>query len=454
MVQDLDRRSVWEDAAARAGRYIDEVASRRVSPSPEAVAALARFDPNLPEGPTSPTALIAELDELGSPATVAATGGRYFGYVTGSILPAAAGASALAAAWNQNAGLRVMSPTSCALEDLALAWTVDLLGLPAGTGGALVTGATMANFTAMAAARHAMLARQGWNVEDQGLFGAPPIQVVVGEEVHASMLKALSMIGFGKARVIRIPVDGQGRMRPEMLPPLNDRTILCLQAGNVNTGAFDPAHEIIPAARSAGAWVHVDGAFGLWAAVSPHYRHWTSGYEHADSWALDAHKWPNAGYDSGVALVREPKDLAASMAMSAAYLHPGSSREPLEYTPDMSRRARGIEFWAALRSLGKSGFADLIDRTCRHAARFAEGLRHAGFQILNDVVINQVLVSFGSADQTSAVIAGIQREGTCWCGGTVWQGHTAMRISVSSWATKDEDVEASLGAMIRIAREI
>jgi glutamate/tyrosine decarboxylase-like PLP-dependent enzyme len=325
--------------------------------------------------------------------------------------------------------------------------------LPAGCGGALVTGATMANLTGLAAARHALLERAGWDVEGQGLFGAPPLTVVVSDEVHVSLLKALQLLGLGRTRLHRVPADGQGRLRADALPILDDRTIVCLQAGNVNSGAFDPAAEVCRQARDAGAWVHVDGAFGLWAAASPRYRHLAHGFEDADSWATDAHKWPNVGYDCGIAFVRDPAVLRATMGMASAYFEPAAQREPSQYTPEMSRRARGVELWAALRSLGRSGLAALIDDTCRHAQRFAEGLRERGFEILNDVVINQVLVSFGPADLTRAVIKRIQDDGTCWCGGTEWHGRVAMRISVSSWATTSLDVETSLAAIARAAAQ-
>ncbi len=330
-------------------------------------------------------------------------------------------------------------------------WLLDLLALPPACGVGFVTCATQANFSGLAAARHALLARRGWNVEAQGLFGAPPITVVVGEEVHVSVLKALMLVGLGDERVIRVPVDGQGRMRADALPPLHDNTLVCLQAGNVNTGAFDPADKIIPQAKAAGAWVHVDGAFGLWAAAAPARAQLVKGYAAADSWAIDAHKWLNVPYDSGMVVVRDPRHLHAAMAVNAPYLVIGEAREPEHYTPEFSRRARGIEVWAALRSLGRQGLADLIERTCRHATRFAEGLREAGYEILNEVVINQVLVSFGDAELTRRVIAGIQADGTCWAGATVWQGRTAMRISVSSWATTEDDVERSLEAMLRVA---
>ncbi|MGH9831813.1 MAG: pyridoxal phosphate-dependent decarboxylase family protein, partial [Blastocatellia bacterium] len=314
-----------------------------------------------------------------------------------------------------------------------------------------VTGATMANFTALAAARHKVLQSAGWDVEARGLFGAPPVTVVVGAEVHPTLLKALGLLGLGRERVITVPTDGQGRMRADAFPDLSGPAIVCIQAGNVNTGAFDPALEICALAHAVGAWVHVDGAFGLWAAANPARAYLTEGFVEADSWATDAHKWLNVPYDSGLAFVRHAEALRAAMSVSAAYLPTDDVREPMHYTPEGSRRARGIEVWAALRSLGRQRLAEMIERNCRHAARFAEGLTEAGYRLLNDVVINQTLVSFGDEEVTRRVIAGIQLDGTCWCGGTVWQGQTAMRISVSSWATTDEDVELSLAAMLRVA---
>jgi len=311
----------------------------------------------------------------------------------------------------------------------------------------------MANFTCLAAARHALLKRAGWNVEDDGLFGAPPLTVVVGAEVHVSLLKALSMLGLGRTRVLTVPADEQGRMKPGYLPALNERTIVCIQAGNVNTGAFDPAAEICARAHQAGAWVHVDGAFGLWAAAAPHRSYLMKGVCEADSWGTDCHKWLNVPYDCGVAFVRDAESLRDAMIVSAAYLHTGNKREPAHYSPEASRRARGVEVWAAIRSLGRSGLAELIERNCRLAKRFAEGLRQCGFNVLNDVVLNQVLVSFGSPETTRRVIAEVQAEGTCWCGGTEWHGHTAMRISVSCWATTEEDVDASLAAIAQIAKQ-
>jgi glutamate/tyrosine decarboxylase-like PLP-dependent enzyme len=300
-----------------------------------------------------------------------------------------------------------------------------------------------------------VLERAGWDVEARGLFGAPPITVVVGDEVHVSLLKALSLLGLGRERIVRVPVDGQGRMRPDALPSLTGPTIVCLQTGNVNSGACDPADEICAVAHDAGAWVHVDGAFGLWLAAAPERAHLVRGVADADSWATDAHKWLNVPYDCGLVICRRPEHLRAAMSVSAAYLEQQDARgEPYQYTPEMSRRARGVEVWAALRALGRAGLADLIERSCRYAARFAEGLRLAGYQVLNDVVSNQVLVAFGDADTTRQVVAALQAEGTCWCGGTIWQGQAAMRISVSSWATTEEDVERSLAAMLRSAAKV
>jgi glutamate/tyrosine decarboxylase-like PLP-dependent enzyme len=433
--------------------YLEAVDAMPVAPASEAIAKLSSLRGPLPPGPTSAEAVLHLLDEFGSPATMAKTNGRFFGFVTGDCLPAALAASWLVSAWDQNAAHFAQSPVAAELEETALGWVRELFGLPEGTGGAVVTGATMANFAGLATARHMLLQRAGWDVESDGLFGAPPITVVVGDEVHQSVIKALGLLGMGRKRIVRVPVDGQGRMRADALPHLDPMTILCIQAGNVNTGSFDPAAAIGPVARAAGAWVHVDGAFGLWAASSPKYRKFTNGFELADSWATDGHKWPNIGYDCGIALVRDPSALRAVMSIQAAYLVHAENRDPSNYGPELSRRARGVELWAGLRSLGRSGMAELVERTCSHARRFAERLKAAGFEILNEVVINQVLVSFGDSDKTLRVVEHIQREGTCWCGSTVWQGQTAMRISVSSWATTDEDVEKSLDAMIRAARE-
>ena len=446
-------RELLTAAAVRAIRYLEGLNGRGVAPDPAVFARLAELAIPLPTDPSPADETMAMLDSY-SAATMAMAGPRFFGFVIGGALPAALAANWLAGAWDQNAALAEVTPLPAKLEDVALGWLRDVLGLPPETGVGLVTGATMANFTCLAAARHAVLKQAGWDVEADGMFGAPPVTVVVGEEAHPTLFKSLGLAGFGRNRVVRVPVDKQGRMCADVFPNLSGPTIVCLQAGNVNTGAFDPAPELIPKAKAANAWVHVDGAFGLWAAAAPSKSHLMAGYADADSWATDAHKYLNTPYDSGLAFVRSPDVLQAAMAISAAYLPSSLTRDPANFTPELSRRARGIEVWAALHTLGRSGLADLVERTCRYAARFAEGLRAAGYTILNEVVLNQVLVMFGDAERTRRVIAGIQQDGTCWCGGTTWQGQTAMRISVSSWATTDADVERSLEAMIRVAREL
>lgn len=445
--------ALLDTAARRAGAYLAALAERAVAPSAAATAALSALDEPLPEGPGDAAATLDLLDRVVAPATMAIAGPRFFGFVMGGSLPVTLAANWLAGAWDQNCALYAVTPGTAHLEQVALRWLVDVVGLPAGTGGAFVTGATVANFTALAAARHAVLARAGWNVEADGLFGAPPITVVVGGEAHPSMIKSLGLLGLGRNRVVRVPADAQGRMRADSLPPIVGPTILCVQAGNVNTGAVDPIAAVVAHARGTGAWVHVDAAFGLWAAAAPALRHLTAGMDGADSWATDAHKWLNVPFDSGLALVRDPEALRAAMAITAEYLPTANvQRNPADYTPELSRRARGVEVWAALRTLGRAGVAELVERNCRQARRFAEGLRAAGHEVLNEVVLNQVLVAFGDAPTTLRTIAELQAEGTCWCGPTVWQGRTAMRISVCSWATTDADVERSLEAMLRVAR--
>ncbi len=447
-------RELLGSTASRASRYLEDIQERRVRPSDDAIRGLDQFLEPLPDRPTDAEEVLAMLDDFGSPGTVGIAGPRFFGFVIGGSLPAALAANWLASAWDQNAGLYAATPVGTVLEEVALTWLLEALALPAGCGAAFVTGATMANFTALAAARHSVLQRAGWDVERDGLFGAPPVEVVVGAEAHPSLKKALGMLGMGRERVTTVPVDNQGRMLVERLPELRGPAIVCIQAGNVNTGAFDPAPQIIERAHAAGAWVHVDGAFGLWAAASPSYMHFMDGYGAAESWATDAHKWLNVPYDSGVAFVRDPEMLRGAMSLTAAYLPTGEHREPTQYTPELSRRARGVDIWAALKSLGRSGLAEIIERNCRCAARFAEGLGAAGYEVLNEVVLNQVLVSFGAPETTRRVIEAIQAEGTCWCGPTVWQGHTAMRISVSSWRTTEADVERCLAAMLRVAAEV
>lgn len=438
------------DAAKRAADYLEGLPARNAGPLAGAAERLAQaLEGSLPDTPGDDQQILAFLDDFGSPATVASAGGRYFGFVTGGALPATLAAHILASAWDQNSFSYTSSPATACFEAAALRWTKEALGLPLSAEGALVTGATLANFTCLAAARHRVLAAQGWDVERQGLFGAPPITVVVGEEAHATLYKVLAMLGLGRDRVLKVPVDDQGRLRADRLPAVDGPAIVCLQAGNVNSGAFDPAAEVVAWARQSGSWVHVDGAFGLWALAAPELEALAAGFRGADSWATDAHKWLNVPYDSGIALVRDVEALGRAMSMSGAYLMVTDHREAMNVTPDSSRRARAIEVWAALKSLGRSGLADMVSRHCRQARRLAEGLRAGGVEILNDVVLNQVVAVFGDDARTQRVIAAVQEDGVCWCGGTNWKGRAAMRISVSCWATTDDDIEQSLAAILQ-----
>ena len=447
-------RKLLADAAKRAADYLEGLDERSVGPIPGSIERLsdARGDP-LPDAPSKAADIVAFLDEYGSPSTVASAGGRYFGFVTGGAMPATLAANYLAGAWDQNSFSSVTSPAIAAFEEAALRWVKEGLGLPISAQGALVTGATMANFTCLAAARNRALGQIGWDVDAQGLFGAPEITVIVGEEAHASLFKVLSMLGLGRDRVTSVPVDDQGRMRSDRLPAIDGPTIVCIQAGNVNSGAFDPSGQIVEWAHAAGAWVHVDGAFGIWALASPDYAALAEGVVAADSWAMDAHKWLNVPYDSGIAFVRDQSALAQAMSISGSYLLASDSRDAINYTPDSSRRARAIEVWAALKSLGRSGLADLVNRNCRQAQRLAEGLRQGGVEILNEVVLNQVVAAFGDDDNTNRVMSLVQQSGECWCGGTTWHNRAAMRISFSSWATTDNDVERSLSAILGAHQE-
>ncbi|MFZ1518897.1 MAG: aminotransferase class V-fold PLP-dependent enzyme [Ignavibacteriaceae bacterium] len=433
--------------------FLESLDNRPVYPSQESLEQLKMFAEALPQNPTDPVEVISYLNKYGSASAVASAGRRYFGFVIGGSLPASLAANWIASAWDQNAGLGVTSPVNAFIEQTVSKWLTEILPVSKNATAGFVTGVTMANFCGLAAARHNILKKLGWNVEADGLFNAPPIKIIVGEEAHGSLLKALSLIGFGYKRVIKVPVDDQGRMIAAGFPEVDENTIVCLQAGNVNTGSFDPVAEIIPLAKSKGAWVHVDGAFGLWAGASEKHSHLTNGMEEADSWATDAHKWLNVPYDSGIVLVKDNETLRAAMSMTGNYLDQSGERVPYQYTPELSRRARAIEIWAAIKSLGRKGISELIERNCAHALMFATELKKAGYEILNDVVINQVLVSFGSDSVTDKVVQEIQKDGTCWMGTTIFHGRRAMRISVSSWATTDEDVTRSIDAIVRMARK-
>ncbi len=458
-----------ERAATLARAFVAGLPDRPVAPTVPLDELRARFGGPLPEAGEDPVTVIEQLAANADGGLVASAGPRYFGFVIGGGLPAAVGADWLTTAWDQNAGLYVIGPAAAVAEEVAGAWLAELFGLPPGVSVGYTTGATMASFTGLAAGRHALLERAGWDVERNGLFGAPDLPVIVGEEAHVTIHAALQMLGLGRDRVTRIPTDGQGRMRPDALVAalrsIDRPALVCAQSGNVNTGAFDPLPPIVEAVRANGGWLHVDGAFGLWAAADPARRQLVEGVGLADSWTTDAHKWLNVPYDSGLSFVADPAPHHAAMTLGAAYYveTTGAERDPFNWVPESSRRARGFAIWAALRSLGRQGVRELISTGCAHARRFAAGLEGApGVRILNDVVLNQVLVRFedpsgdvarGDA-RTDAVIAAIQADGTLWLGGTRWHGQRAMRISVSGWSTSADDVDASLAVIRRAAETI
>jgi len=443
---------VLETAAAAALRYVRAVDDQRVFPDAEAVAGLAALDEPLSPSGADPTETLRLLAEVGGPGTVASAGPSYFGFVTGGTHPAALGAAWLTDAWDQNAALPVMSPVASRLHDVSRRWLLELLGLPEATGVAFVTGATVANASCLAAARDALLAARGWDVPGDGLFGAPPVDVVVGERVHSTLSKSLGLVGLGRSRVHVVPADDQGRMRPDQLPDLSGPVLVCAQAGEVNTGAFDPFDPIADWVQQRDGWLHVDGAFGLWAAADPSRAALVGGLDRADSWATDGHKWLNVTYDCGIAFVRRPEDLRRTFAASAAYLPSSEVFEAMHHTPQSSQRARQVEVWAVLRSLGRDGVARLVADACDAAVVIADRLAGAGFDLLNDVVLNQVLVRYVDGPTTERLMAALQADGRVWCGPTQWGRATAMRVSVSSWKTDRDAAERAADVIVEVAR--
>jgi glutamate/tyrosine decarboxylase-like PLP-dependent enzyme len=464
-----DHRRLLHQTADIAADFLEGVESRPVRATAthdELVEALG--GPMPPRG-EAPGEVVADLARAADPGIVASAGPRYFGFVIGGSLPSAVAADWLTTAWDQNGFAYVMSPAGSVVEEVTAAWLLDVFGLPAGSSVGFASGATLATFTGLAAGRHRVLQRAGWDVEADGLIGAPEIALVLGTEAHATVLASLQMVGLGNRRALRVEADDHGRMRPdrlrEVLAGVADRpVIVSAQSGNVNTGAFDPLPEIVAAVRELpNAWLHVDGAFGLWAAASPALRHLVAGLDGADSWTTDAHKWLNVPYDCGIAIVRDPEAHLAAMSYGAAYYVPGGDtvRDSGNWVPESSRRSRAFTVYAALRELGRDGLADMIERCCRLATRMADRLRdEPGVVVLNDVVLNQVLVRFeptdgGDADAyTRAVIAAVQADGTCWLGGTTWHGMAAMRISVSNWSTTVADIDVSADAILRCARAV
>ncbi|MFP5351310.1 MAG: pyridoxal phosphate-dependent decarboxylase family protein [Actinomycetota bacterium] len=449
-------------AAAYAEDFIARLPERRVGTDASADELRAVLGGPLPEEPQPGADVIDSLIKGTEPGVVATAGPRFFGFVIGAALPTTVAADWLTSVWDQNAGLFAAGPSASVVEEVAGSWLKELLNIPAHASFSLVTGCQMAHFVGLASARHHVLAEAGWDVERDGLQGAPPITVVAGAERHVTIDRALRYLGLGTAVVSAVDADDQGRMEMgsfrDVLARAEGPTIVCAQAGNVNTGSFDPLTEICDAAHEQGAWVHVDGAFGAWAAVAPSLRPLLAGAERADSWATDAHKWLNVPYDSGLAFCAHPNSHRAAMSVHASYLvqsEDGGERDQMDWTPEFSRRARGFTTYAAIRSLGRRGITEMIERSCANARRFADALAaEPGVEIVNDVVLNQVLVSFGDDERTKAVIERVQADGTCWLGGTVWHGRALMRISVSSWSTTAEDVDVSVEAILRCAREV
>jgi aromatic-L-amino-acid decarboxylase len=445
----MDESSLIAEADSRARTYIAGIEDRPPFPSAAARDALSVFAEALPERGADPRETIALLDTHGSPATVASNGPRYFGFVIGAALPAAAAAERLMLAWDQCASSYDNSPVAAAIEKTAGRWLLDILDLPRESAVGFGTSATACTITCLSAARRALLARLDWDFDRDGLFGAPEIKVVVSETVHITVRKALRLLGFGVARLQIAPTDANGRIDPDSLPPLDDRTILCLQAGEVNTGEFDPFVPLIAAARRANAWVHVDGAFGLWARASSR-RRFTEGIEEADSWTTDGHKWLNTPYDGAVAICRNAEVLARAMNSDAAYASAAADAQK-NLTLEFSRRARGIPIWAALRTLGRTGVADLVDRHCDEASYLAERLRDGGLTVLNRAVLNQVLVRGGDDEETARIRLAVLETGAGWFGSTIWQGRPAFRISISSWRTAHAHVVHLADALVSAA---
>lgn len=451
--QQAGNEALFRQALDQALDYMATVTERPVFPTPEAITALEQLREPLPELPCDPAETLSRLHALGSPATVAQTGGRYYGFVNGGAVPGALAAKWLADVWDQNAALYVISPAVSVLEELCEAWITDLLGLPAGTAAGFVGGSSTATLCGLAAGRNRLLRNLGWDAGAQGLFGAPELRVVLGEGAHSTVYKALSILGLGSGRIVQVPMDDQGRIREDLIPEPDQRTLLILQAGNVNTGAFDAFEGICTRARENGAWVHVDGAFGLWAAASPAFAPMTRGLSLADSWSADAHKTLNAPYDTGIILCRDRDALTSALHMTGSYIVYSPQRDNMLYTPDMSRRGRAVELWATLKALGRHGVAELVEDLHQKARFFAASLQAEGFHVLNQVVFNQVLVSCGSEAETAATLKAVQGSGEMWCGGATWAGAPVIRLSVCSYRTDAQDLRRSVAALVKARAE-
>jgi len=440
MMNALGSKELFEQAKNYSYHYMDNVQERDVFPDMEALEGLKIFDTPLNKEPLGSDRILSLLHEYGSPATVAQTGRRYFGFVNGGAVPAAVGAKWLSDVWDQNAGLYVISPISSKLESVSEKWLKELFGFDESTCIGLVGGTSTATLCGLAAGRYQLLKNAGWDVNMDGLAGAPKIRVVIGEHAHSTVYKALSLLGFGKNQLEYVPVDDNGAMLADSLPELDERTLLILQAGNVNSGAFDPFEEICDKAKKSGAWVHVDGAFGLWARAAKSTFDLTIGVEKADSWSVDAHKTLNAPYDCGIVLCKHPDSLIKSMQMSGDYIILSEERDGMLYTPEMSRRGRGIELWATMAALGSDGIDKMVTSLCENASLLGELLSENGFEICNDIVFNQVLIRYKDNETTLKILKSVQESGVLWCGGSKWKGDDVIRVSVCSWMTTPEDI--------------
>ncbi len=449
-------KSLFDQAKTHAFAYLDRIHGDQsdnlpVYPSKASLAGLSVFEEDLPKSPGNASDILTLLHTHGSPATLAQTGGRYFGFVNGGAFPAALAAKWLADVWDQNAGLYVISPIAACLEAVCESWLKELFHLPPSTVAGFVSGTSAATLCGLTAARNQLLTLMGWDVRKKGVFNAPRPRVILGAQAHSTVFKALSLIGFGMDDLEMVPCDSQGRMVVEQMPKIDATCLVIAQAGNVATGAFDNLDAVCTRAKD--AWVHIDGAFGLWAAGSTSFAHLTSGMEKADSWSVDAHKTLNTPYDSGIILCRHKDALVSALQNSGDYIHYSDQRDPMLYTPEMSRRARGVELWATMKFLGRNGIEALVDRLCHNAKNFSQQIVQQGFTLLNEVVFNQVLICCEEEKITKAVLDNIQSEGTCWCGSTTWNGKTAIRVSICSWATTAEDITLSVQAFARARKK-
>ncbi len=448
MFQEIQDHQIFKSAQSYAFQYLNEVFDRNVYPTEEALNNLQHFEEDMPTSSGDVQEILDSLHHYGSPATVTTLGGRYFGFVTGSSIPATLAVKSLSDFWDQNSAMEVLSPISAKLETVVENWLCELLGLPQHTVAGFVSGSSMAIYCGLAAARWRLFQKNGWDVNEQGMNGAPKVRVVTGKHTHSTVLKAIQLLGFGKANIEWAEVDEQGRILPESMPALDSNTLVILQAGNVNSGSFDPMEEICQKAHEAGAWVHIDGAFGLWAAAASRFQHLTKGMELAQSWSADGHKTLNTPYDCGIILCQDKEALVSALHMSGAYIVEGK-RDGMYYTPEMSRRARVIELWATLKYLGKSGVDELVTNLHERAVQFAQNLGDQGFEVLNEVVFNQVLVACGDDEMTEKVLQNLQELRVCWCGGSQWHGRRVIRISVCSWATTGEDVDLCVASFVK-----